>query len=116
MNCNACGRPSDTDFCLRADCLTYGSGAIVAGPSIRRTVTRCTMDATTANQQAIEADRARLERTCQRIETNEATDYVCVAPVGHAGPCHPYMIDAMGLRGLAADGTPVYDPRFRYAR
>lgn len=45
MNCNACGRPSDTDFCLRADCLTYGSGAIVAGPSIRRTITRCEAEA-----------------------------------------------------------------------
>ena len=73
-----------------------------------------TTDATAIHQREIQAARARLENTCQRLTTSPATDYVCIAPLSHAGDCH--QVDAMGLRGLAADGTPVYDPRFTYAR
>jgi hypothetical protein len=32
--CNACGKPSAEEFCTRVECLTYGGGAVVAGPSI----------------------------------------------------------------------------------
>ena len=35
--CNACGRPTGNagEFCTRPDCLTFGSGALVAGPGVR---------------------------------------------------------------------------------
>lgn len=32
--CQACGQPSVEAFCVRPECLTHGSGAIAAGPSI----------------------------------------------------------------------------------
>lgn len=53
-----------------------------------------------------QADRARLENTCQAVEVTLHTDYVCIAPIGHAGEHE--LVDAMFLRGLSADGRPVF--------
>lgn len=50
---------------------------------------------------------------CDKIESNEFTDYVCISLPGHGGD-HDF-VDAMGL-GKVVDGKPVYREGFNYAR
>lgn len=68
------------------------------------------MDATTRHQMTVEADRARLEDTCQMLGASEGLNTVCINDITHRPGFH-FFVPSHNLSGIDADGQPVYTTR-----